>query len=94
VPLRRAIGTAAAIGFPIAAAGTIGYVVNGLRFAQLPKYSLGFVYLPALALIAATSMLAAPLGARLTHAMPIAKLRVVFALLLLAIGLRMLWTLW
>jgi uncharacterized membrane protein YfcA len=60
----------------------------------LPKYSLGFVYLPALALIVATSMLAAPLGARLTHAMPLAKLRIVFALLLLAIGLRMLWTLW
>jgi uncharacterized membrane protein YfcA len=94
VPLRRAIGTAAAIGFPIAAAGTIGYVVNGLRIERLPKYSLGFVYLPALALIVATSMFAAPLGARLTHAMPIAKLRIVFALLLLAIGLRMLWTLW
>lgn len=94
VPLRRAIGTAAAIGFPVAAAGTLGYVLNGLRVERLPKYSLGFVYLPALALIVATSMLAAPLGARLTHAMPIAKLRVVFALLLLAIGLRMLWTLW
>jgi uncharacterized membrane protein YfcA len=94
VPLRRAIGTAAAIGFPIAVAGTIGYVINGLRIESLPKYSLGFVYLPALGLIVVTSMLAAPLGARLTHAMPIAKLRVVFALLLLAIGLRMLWTLW
>jgi uncharacterized membrane protein YfcA len=94
VPLRRAIGTSAAIGFPIAAAGTIGYVLNGLRVARLPDWSLGFVYLPALALIVVTSMLAAPLGARLTHAMPVAKLRIVFALLLYAIGLRMLWTLW
>jgi len=94
VPLRRAIGTSAAIGFPIAAAGTIGYVLNGLRVARLPEWSLGFVYLPALALIVVTSMLAAPLGARLTHAMPVAKLRIVFALLLYAIGLRMLWTLW
>jgi len=94
VPLRRAIGTSAAIGFPIAAAGTVGYVLNGLRVERLPDWSLGFVYLPALALIVATSMLAAPLGARLTHVMPVAKLRIVFALLLYAIGLRMLWTLW
>lgn len=94
VPLRRAIGTAAAIGFPISAAGTIGYVLNGLRIERLPEWSLGFVYLPALGLIVITSMLAAPLGARLTHLMPVAKLRIVFALLLYAIGLRMLWTLW
>ena len=94
VSLRRAIGTAAAIGFPVAAAGTLGYVLHGLRVERLPKYSLGFVYLPALGLIVVTSMLAAPLGARLTHALPVAKLRVVFALLLLSIGLRMLWALW
>jgi len=94
VPLRRAIGTAAAIGFPISAAGTIGYVLNGLPVERLPEWSLGFVYLPALGLIVITSMLAAPLGARLTHIMPVAKLRFVFALLLYGIGLRMLWTLW
>jgi uncharacterized membrane protein YfcA len=94
VPLRRAIGTAAAIGFPIAAAGTIGYVLNGMRIEPLPAWSLGFVYLPALGLIVVTSMLAAPLGARLAHVMPVAKLRFVFALLLYGIGLRMLWTLW
>jgi len=94
VPLRRAIGTAAAIGFPIAAAGTIGYVLSGMRVEHLPAWSLGFVYLPALGLIVVPSMLAAPLGARVAHAIPIAKLRVVFALLLYAIGLRMLWTLW
>jgi uncharacterized membrane protein YfcA len=39
-------------------------------------------------------MLAAPLGARMAHAIPVAKLRIVFAILLYAIGLRMLWTLW
>ncbi len=94
VPLRRAIGTAAANGFPIAAAGTIGYVLHGLRVPDLPVGSLGFVYLPALALVVAASMPLAPLGARLAHHWPVRRLRVVFSLMLLALALRMLANLW
>lgn len=94
VPLRRAIGTAAANGFPIALAGSAGYVLQGLRVDGLPGGSLGFVYLPALALIVATSMLVAPWGARLAHRLPINRLRTVFALMLYALGARMLATLW
>jgi uncharacterized membrane protein YfcA len=94
VPLKRAIGTAAANGFPIAVAGTIGYVLNGLRVAGLPEGSLGFVHVPALALIVAASMPVAPLGARLAHRLPVRRLRIVFALLLLALALRMLANLW
>lgn len=94
VPLRRAIGTAAANGFPIALAGSAGYVLQGLRIEGLPGGSLGFVYLPALALIVATSMLVAPWGARLAHRLPITRLRTVFALMLYALGARMLATLW
>jgi uncharacterized protein len=94
VPIKRAIGTAAANGFPIAAAGTVGYVLNGLRIHGLPEGSLGFVHLPALALIVAASMPVAPLGARLAHRLPVRRLRIVFALLLLALALRMLANLW
>lgn len=94
VPLRRAIGTAAANGFPIAVAGTIGYVLHGLRVPDLPAGSLGFVYLPALALIVAASIPLAPLGARLAHRLPVRRLRVVFSLMLLALALRMLANLW
>jgi uncharacterized membrane protein YfcA len=94
VPLKRAIGTAAANGFPIAAAGTAGYVLNGLRADGLPEGSLGFVYLPALAIIVLASMPTAPLGARLAHRLPVRRLRIVFALMLFAIALRMLWNLW
>jgi len=94
VPLKRAIGTAAANGFPIAVAGTLGYVAQGLRVQGLPEWSLGFVYLPALALVVATSMPMAPLGARLAHRLPVKQLRVVFALMLFALGLRMLANLW
>jgi uncharacterized membrane protein YfcA len=94
VPLRRAIGTAAAVGLPIAVAGTFGYVLQGLRVEALPPLSLGFVYLPALALVVVTSMLAAPVGARLAHRLPVKRLRIIFALLLYALALRMLATLW
>jgi uncharacterized membrane protein YfcA len=94
VPLKRAIGTAAANGFPIAVAGTVGYVLNGLRVSGLPEGSLGFVHLPALAIIVAASMPAAPLGARLAHRLPVKRLRIVFGLTLLALALRMLTNLW
>jgi len=94
LPLKRAIGTAAANGFPIAVAGTVGYVLQGSRVPDLPQWSLGYVYLPALALIVAASMPMAPLGARLAHRLPVKRLRVVFALMLFALGLRMLANLW
>lgn len=94
VPLRRAIGTAAAIGLPIATAGTAGYMLQGLRAEGLPSASLGYVYLPALVLVAAASMLAAPWGARVAHRLPVKRLRIVFALVLYAVAVRMLAGLW
>jgi uncharacterized membrane protein YfcA len=94
VPLRRAIGTAAAVGLPIAMAGTAGYMLQGLRADGLPAASLGYVYLPALVLVAAASMLAAPWGARVAHRLPVKRLRIVFALVLYAVAGRMLAGLW
>ena len=94
VPLRRAIGTAAAVGLPIAVAGTLGYLLQGLRVEGLPSASLGYVYLPALVPIVVTSVLAAPLGARLTHRLPVKRLRVVFAIVLFVLASRMLANLW
>ena len=94
VPIKRAIGTAAANGFPIAVAGTMGYVLNGLRIEGLPEGCLGYVYLPALVLIVAASVPVAPLGARLAHRLPVRRLRIVFALMLLALALRLLAGLW
>lgn len=88
--LHHAIGTSAAIGFPIAVAGTVGYIVNGWSIHGLPDYSLGYIYLPALLGIVATSVLTAPLGVRLAHGLPVEKLKRVFAILLLIVGTRML----
>jgi uncharacterized membrane protein YfcA len=94
VPLRRAIGTAAAVGLPIAVAGTAGYVLQGLRAAGLPSATLGYVYLPALAMVVVTSMLAAPLGARVAHRVPVKRLRIIFAVVLYALATRMVAALW
>jgi len=94
VPLRRAIGTATAVGVPIAIAGTAGYVLQGLRAAGLPEGAFGYVYLPALGLIAAMSMLLAPLGARTAHRLPVKRLRMIFALMMFGLALRMLASLW
>jgi uncharacterized membrane protein YfcA len=93
VRLHEAIGTAAAIGFPIAIAGSIGYIANGWGEAHLPAWSLGYVYLPALFWLVIASMLMAPVGARLAHRTSTAKLRTVFAILLYALATRMLVTL-
>ncbi len=91
--VHRAIGTSAAIGFPIAVGGTIGYLYNGWHVSGLPPGSLGFVYLPALLGIVCASVLTAPLGARLAHSLPVSRLKRAFAVLLLVMGTRMLYSL-
>jgi len=91
--VHQAIGTSAAIGFPIAVAGTLGYIYNGFNANGLPPHSLGYIYLPALIGIVGASMLTAPLGVRLAHALPVSKLKRGFAMLLLIMGIRMLYKL-
>jgi uncharacterized membrane protein YfcA len=87
VKMHDAIGTSAAIGLPIAVAGTLGYLVGGWGASDLPAWSFGYVYLPALAACVVTSMLTAPIGAKAAHRLPVATLKKIFAgviLLLLA----------
>jgi uncharacterized membrane protein YfcA len=91
VPLRQAIATSAACGLPIAVTGTLGYLLSGLNETGMPAYSTGYIYWPAFAGIAMTSVLCAPIGARLTHRVPLAVLKRAFAVLLIAVGLRLLY---
>ena len=91
VPIHQAVATSAALGFPIALANASGYVLGGMGLAGLPPASLGYVWLPALGVIAACSVLTAPLGARAAHQWPVDRLRRVFALLLVALASYMLW---
>jgi uncharacterized membrane protein YfcA len=93
VKVQKAIGTSSAVGFPIACGGTLGYIYNGWHHAALPSGSLGYVFLPALLCMVPFSMLAAPFGAKMTHSMPVATLKRIFACVLVALAARMLWKL-
>ena len=88
--IRIAVGTSAALGLPIAVAGTAGFVINGLASAGQPGLNSGFVYWPAVAGVVLPSVALAPVGARLAHQLPQQTLQRVFALLLIIIGLKML----
>lgn len=90
VSIRQAIGTSAACGLPIALFGSIGYMIAGLDADQLPVGSSGYIYWPAWLGIVTTSMLFAPLGARLTGLLPTRVLKRIFALLLMVIAIRLL----
>lgn len=89
VRIHNAVATSAALGLPIALAGTVGYVVSGWDLQGAPAHSLGYIYLPALLSIAAASVLLAPLGARVAHQMNVRQLKRAFALLLLALAATM-----
>lgn len=89
VKIHNAVATSAALGFPIALAGTLANMAYGWGQPGLPEYSVGFVYLPALAVISAASVLMAPLGARTAHRMPVGKLKRAFAIVLYALAAYM-----
>ena len=89
VPLRTAVGTAAACTLPVALSGALGYAVTGWG-ASLPVGSTGYLYWPGIAGIALASMVTAPWGAKLAHRLPVARLRQLFALLLVAVAFDML----
>ena len=91
VRIHNAVATSAALGFPIALAGAAGYVIAGLRETQVPAGNIGFINLPALLCIVATSVLTAPLGARTAHAMDVKSLKRAFAFLLYGLAAYMLY---
>ena len=92
VHLRQAIATSAACGLPIALAGTLSYILHGWTQPNLPAWSLGYVHGPSLLGIVISSVLFAPLGAKLAHSLPVPTIRRVFALLLVGIALRLLFS--
>jgi uncharacterized membrane protein YfcA len=91
VPIRQAVGTSAALGFPIALANTAGYVIAGWHQAGVIPGAVGYLYLPALCIVALASVMLAPLGARTAQRMDMAMLRRVFAVLLLGLASYMLY---
>jgi len=92
VTAQKAVATSSACGLPIAIAGSIGFMLTGWQNPHLPTGSTGFVYWPAFLGIVLTSMLTAPVGARLAHRLPANTLKRVFAVFLAILGIRMLLT--
>ncbi|ROZ64913.1 sulfite exporter TauE/SafE family protein [Ramlibacter sp. WS9] len=82
VKIHDAVGTSAALGFPIAFAGTLGYIWAGQGLPQMPPGSFGYLYLPGLVVVSLASMTLAPVGARTAHRMDIQPLRKLFAVVL------------
>ena len=82
VKIHDAVGTSSALGFPIALAGTLGYIWAGQNMPEMPPGSFGYLYLPGLVIISIASICTAPLGARTAHRMDIRPLKKVFASIL------------
>jgi uncharacterized membrane protein YfcA len=94
VPVKRAIATAAAIGLPLAASATIGYILGGLDESGTPAGSIGYVNLPVFGGVVAASLIFAPLGATLAHRLPDLLLRRLFAAFLFLLASRMAYNLY
>lgn len=94
--IKRAIGTSAALGFPIAIAGTLGYLINGVLSESLIAaklaYTIGYVYWPAALLVSIPSYFTAPFGAKLTQRLPTKTLKKVFGVLLMLLSIKMLFS--
>jgi len=85
-PMAKAVATSATCGLPIAIAGTAGFIITGLDQTNLPLYSSGYVYWPAVFGIISTSVLFAPIGAKFAHKIPAKLLSQLFAIFLLIVG--------
>ncbi|MEO1590606.1 MAG: sulfite exporter TauE/SafE family protein [Cyanobacteria bacterium J06632_22] len=89
LPMKAASGTSASFTLPIALVGTVAFSLFSPTYPEI-NWSTGYVYWPAIALVAPFTMLGAPIGTVLSHRIPADRLKRIFALLLVFIGLRML----
>ncbi|MBI0059973.1 sulfite exporter TauE/SafE family protein [Gilliamella sp. M0320] len=89
VDMRKAIGTSAAFTLPVALGGTIGYIIAGWNIQELPEYSLGFVYLPAVLSIMLASIPMAKVGVQIAQKLSINKLIRYFGIFLLLISVKL-----
>lgn len=87
--IRRAVGTASALGLFIAIPATLGFILIGLDAPGRPPYSIGFVNIPVWALIAPFSVLCAPWGTRVAHNLPVKRLQHIFAIIMILVSANM-----
>lgn len=92
VAIQQAVGVAAATGFVIAISGAAGYILVGWHQPELPGWSSGYIYWPALLGITTMSIFFARFGAWLAHQIQGTTLKRVFAVFLVFVGGKLLWT--
>ena len=90
VVIHQAVGTSSALGFPIAVAGVVGYVVSGWQATELPPYAFGYIYLPAFIGVVVMSFMIAPYGAKMAHKLPVKQLKRGFGVFLALLATKML----
>lgn len=90
VSIHRAVATGSGLGVLIGVPAAFGFLLLGLSQSDLPPMSIGYISWGALAILAPMSIIAAPWGARIAHALPARALRIIFGIFLAASGLRML----
>ena len=91
VKIHNAVATSSALGFPIAFAGTLGYIFAGWNVPQMPPGSIGYLYLPGVIIVSIASMCTAPLGAKTAHRIDITPLKKIFASVLYVLAAYFLW---
>ena len=89
VPIHKAIGSAAALGLVIALPASIGFIIIGWGEAGLPPYSFGYVNILIWTLIAPMSVFFAPIGAAVSHKIPVNALRKLFAVFIVVVAIKM-----
>jgi uncharacterized membrane protein YfcA len=90
IDVKKAIGTSAAIGFPLSVAGTMGFLLNDNSTITASGQIYGLVHLPAAFTVSIFTMLFAPLGAKLSTKLPVKILKKLFAVLLTLLSIKML----
>jgi uncharacterized membrane protein YfcA len=88
-PIHSAVGTAAALGLVISFVGAIGFVIIGYDDPLLPPFSVGYVNVAGVLAIVPASMLAAPLGVRVAHAISREWLSRAFAFFLVLTSIKL-----
>jgi uncharacterized membrane protein YfcA len=87
--IHKAIGTSTAVIVFVSIGGIISYIFNGLDVSGLPQYSLGYVNLLQLVLLAGASIPMAQIGVKVAHKLPSRNLNYIFVGLMILIGLKM-----
>lgn len=89
VEIKKAIGTSAAVGLPIALAGTLGFLISGRVYTDASQLQFGYIYLPAVLCVSAVSFFTAPLGVHLAYKLPVPVLKKVFGVLVFSVSVKM-----